>query len=177
MYGYIPIENVSQLQQSYSIASPINWQFEKAGKKYAGVEDIAFTQAQKAELIGLGGGWFATGQEFGQWQTSKPNPTTTPFLFEVAVSATRTLVCNLPLLTGGSSFVLDVTVRDTGASERTVQLVCTNTALVTLPNGSQVPEFAYLVAAIRADAGLNTLTTQMLTLRNSQGFFELSVPQ
>ena len=169
MYAYIPVEKITQLKQPYSIAKATDWQFERMGKKYGGVEDTEFSPAQKAEIISLEGNWFATGEEFGEWLSGKIKLNS--FLFEVVVSGNRTLVCNLPILTGGSSFVLDVMVRDAGQPDRLVQLVCTNTTMVSGPGGSQVPEFDYLVSAIRSDAGLKTLTTQMLTLRNSQGFF------
>jgi hypothetical protein len=171
MYGYIPIENVALLQLPYSITGPADWQFERNGLLYGGVEETEFSQAQKAELIALGGGWFATGGEFSLWLSGNPLATLTSFLFEVPVSATRTLVCNLPILTGGSSFVLDVTVRDEGMPERIVQLVCTNQASIPTENGL-VPEFDFLVGAIRSDAGLNTLTTQMLYMRHMEGAFD-----
>jgi hypothetical protein len=138
---------------------------------YGGVEENEFSQAQKAELISLGGGWFATAEEFNLWLSGNQLATLTPFLFEIPVTATRTLVCNLPLLTGGSSFVLDVTVRDEDMPDRIVQLICTNQAYIQTPNGP-VPEFAFLVGAIRSDAGLNTLTTQMLYMRNQEGAFD-----
>ena len=169
MYGYIPIENASQLKQSYLIANATDWQFEKAGKRYGGVEESEFSQAQKAELVGLGGGWFATREEFGQWLAAGLQPA--PFLFEVVISTTRKLVCNLPTLTDGASFVLDVTVRDAGQPERNVQLLCTNAASISTAHGP-MPEFDFLVSAIRSDAGLNTLTTQMLHLRNQEGVFD-----
>jgi hypothetical protein len=97
-------------------------------------------------------------------------PAVAAFLIEASVSATRTLVCNMPVLTGANSFVLDVTVKDQGRPDRIVQLVCTNQSTIQTPSGA-VPEFDYLVAAIRSNASLKTLTTQMLALRNSEGRF------
>ena len=63
-YGYVPSENAHLLQQEYTIATPATWQFEKGGFHYGGVEEIQFTEAQKAELLTLGGNWFESAQAF-----------------------------------------------------------------------------------------------------------------
>lgn len=57
-YGYIPIERVSDLKLTYSIANPKTWTFQIANQVYAGLEELAFSDAQKAEITSLGGQWF-----------------------------------------------------------------------------------------------------------------------
>jgi hypothetical protein len=66
-YGYIPIAKAADLRQNYSIATPTTWTFEKSTIVYGGVEESAFTQAQKDELVALGGAWFATAANFLTW--------------------------------------------------------------------------------------------------------------
>jgi hypothetical protein len=71
-YGYVPIENVSLLQEQYSVANPSTWQFEKNGQQYGGVEEYPqFSQAQKDELIALDGAWFESAEDFQAWLYSE----------------------------------------------------------------------------------------------------------
>lgn len=66
-YGYVPIDKVSELKQTYSIADPTTWTFEKNGQMFGGVEEVVFTDAQKTELIAYGGSWFSNSAEFLNW--------------------------------------------------------------------------------------------------------------
>lgn len=66
-YGYIPIENADLLQETYNIATPATWRFEKNEIVYGGVEDWEFTEAQKTEIITLGGQWYWDAKQFLEW--------------------------------------------------------------------------------------------------------------
>lgn len=66
-YGYIPLENASLLKEAYTVANPSTWQFQKNEVYYGGVEENEFTEAQKNEIIALGGQWFETAQDFLNW--------------------------------------------------------------------------------------------------------------
>lgn len=69
-YGYIPLNKVPEIQQQYSIADPSTWTFEKAGELYGGLEENAFSDLQKAEIIALGGQWFESADAFLVWLNS-----------------------------------------------------------------------------------------------------------
>jgi hypothetical protein len=70
MYGYIPIENANRLKESYTIATPATWRFERGEELFGGVEESVFSDAQKAELEALGGGWFEYACDFIDWLSS-----------------------------------------------------------------------------------------------------------
>lgn len=74
-YGYVPLAHAAELKEAYAVADPHTWQFmRKAGpaqtdvEAYGGVEDTLFSPAQKAELVALGGGWFANAAAFLAWR-------------------------------------------------------------------------------------------------------------
>lgn len=71
-YGYIPLAAAGHLKQTYSLADPTTWVFERdeggpAPVPYGGVEEVAFSPAQQAELLALGGGWFPSAAAFQAW--------------------------------------------------------------------------------------------------------------
>lgn len=71
-YGYVPYGAAALLAETYSVASPATWEFERVEANgethvYGGVEDTVFSEAQKAELIVLGGAWFPSEAAFTAW--------------------------------------------------------------------------------------------------------------
>lgn len=73
-YAFIPIENKDKIKLPYAIAMPKTWTFlrkesenDETGKEYAGLEDFEFTEAQKEEILSLGGQWFLNGLSFNEW--------------------------------------------------------------------------------------------------------------
>lgn len=64
MYAAIPIEDAHRLKEHYSIANPQTWLIDA---HYAGVEDREFSEAQRAEILNLGGVIFESAQEFHDW--------------------------------------------------------------------------------------------------------------
>ena len=73
-YGYVPLAQAPLLVQPYALATPATWTFTRQMSAdpldlapFGGVEDLAFTPAQRDELVALGGGWFASAEAFTLW--------------------------------------------------------------------------------------------------------------
>ena len=66
-YAYVPISAVSKIKESYRIATPLTWTFQKDGNNYGGLEDNEFNNAQKDDIIALGGAWFPNANVFLDW--------------------------------------------------------------------------------------------------------------
>lgn len=74
VYGYVPLAQADALAEPYAIATPATWAFTRQMsadpldvQPFGGVEDVAFTAAQRAELEALGGGHFASAEAFVAW--------------------------------------------------------------------------------------------------------------
>lgn len=66
-YAIIPIGRVSEIQETYALATPETWKVTKGTTEWGGLEDNIFTDAQKAEIIALGGQWFEDAQAVSKW--------------------------------------------------------------------------------------------------------------
>lgn len=73
-YAYIPASHIDQVTQNYSVIGPRDWQFEKDGQQYGGMEDIIFTPAQVSEIESLGGEWFENASAFQNWLIDSEDP-------------------------------------------------------------------------------------------------------
>lgn len=62
----MPIEVIGDLKEVYNIATPLTWTFSIDGIYYGGLEDNEFNNAQKNEIIALGGAWFSDAASFLQ---------------------------------------------------------------------------------------------------------------
>ena len=73
-YAFIPLNRVSEITETFGIADPSTWKFEKDGVQYGGVEEVIFTTQQKAQIENLGGQWFEDKTSFCAWLESHSDP-------------------------------------------------------------------------------------------------------